>query len=234
MAVRVTALTQLSARQPVDTSLVTPGVCTSECHFSSFPYNDIVCYRDDMLRVFCENHMSTFRPEKAQPAANSSLAAAKERFYASGSTSASSIHEQTGSGAQHSPRVCTFSAPKQVVVPANTPLADIVTKLSAAGVQFPVISKPIASDGTDGSHALTLFLSSQALQVCLLAWCATLPVLESYILPPTTSTSLKSLYFVLPTCIFVGCQQWHRHSNRSRSTSPLGFSPQMVLSEYGT
>ena len=113
-----------------------------------------------MLRVFCENPISTFRPMAGASIAEPSVSttAVRERFYATGSTSPTSLEA-------HAPRLCKFSAPKQVVVPSNTSLADMCTILSAAGVQFPVISKPIASDGTDGSHSLTLFLSSQALQV---------------------------------------------------------------------
>lgn len=113
-----------------------------------------------MLRVFCDNPISTFRPMSGSTAEPSTAAipTARERFYATGSTS--STPEEA-----HSARTCLFSAPKQVVVPRNTSLAEMCTMLSAAGVQFPVISKPIASDGTDGSHSLTLFLSSKALQV---------------------------------------------------------------------
>lgn len=118
-----------------------------------------------MLRAFYDNPLSTFRPDRAEPSIEASNLTARESFYADGATSSSPVGGSLVPGVSGHASVCTFSAPKQIVCPSNTSLEDICTKLSAAGVQFPVISKPIVSDGTDGSHSLTLFLSLQALQV---------------------------------------------------------------------
>jgi hypothetical protein len=116
-----------------------------------------------MLRVFCDNQIVCTKPaQSGGSCSDDNLTAARARFYTKGRTT---MNGRTCSDEQHCSQTCTFSAPKQVVVPAHTSLADICTMISAAGIQFPAISKPIASDGTDGSHSLTLFLCSEALQV---------------------------------------------------------------------
>lgn len=63
------------------------------------------------------------------------------------------------------PVSCTYSAPKQITVPRGSSLDGIRERLTAASIVFPIMSKPLQADGSDGSHCISLFLSENALQV---------------------------------------------------------------------
>lgn len=75
-------------------------------------------------------------------------------------------------GAPQVPATCTYSAPKQVTVPRGCSLDNIRERLTTAGIVFPIMSKPLQADGSDGSHCISLFLTQQALEVRALDACS--------------------------------------------------------------
>lgn len=67
--------------------------------------------------------------------------------------------------ARQVPLSCTYTAPKQVTVPSDSSLHSIRDRLTEAGIFFPIMSKPLQADGSDGSHCISLFLNETALEV---------------------------------------------------------------------
>lgn len=78
---------------------------------------------------------------------------------------ASEIAASSSHGAPQVPVSCTYSAPKQVTVPRGSSLGDIRKRLATAAIVFPIMSKPLQADGSDGSHCISLFLTEHALEV---------------------------------------------------------------------
>eukprot|EP00892_Ulva_mutabilis_P004964 jgi/Ulvmu1/283/UM001_0287.1 len=71
------------------------------------------------------------------------------------------------SGAHQAPVSCTYSAPKQVTISSGTSLQDIKSVLATSGISFPIMSKPLQADGSDGSHCISLFLAEKALEALI-------------------------------------------------------------------
>lgn len=78
-------------------------------------------------------------------------------------------------GTAQVPATCTYSAPKQVTVPRGSSLDNIRERLTTAGIVFPIMSKPLQADGSDGSHCISLFLTENALEVRALHACPARP-----------------------------------------------------------
>lgn len=56
--------------------------------------------------------------------------------------------------------ICTFGVPKQIAVYNAAELADATT---FSGMSFPLIAKPIAADGSSGSHKMALVFNQDGL-----------------------------------------------------------------------
>lgn len=55
---------------------------------------------------------------------------------------------------------CTFGVPKQIIVHEQSALADPAV---ISGMRFPVIAKPLAADGSSGSHKMALVFNHDGL-----------------------------------------------------------------------
>lgn len=118
-----------------------------------FKHVNSIRNREGMLHALKEGIITTNSGVSMKPCAHDSLATDSCN---SSSPSAKPLQE---------PASCTYSAPKQVTVPRNTSLQDIKSSLATAGIFFPIMSKPLQADGSDGSHAISLFLTENALEV---------------------------------------------------------------------